>query len=643
MSIDELREAARFCAAPLHEIAVACGGILCYTENTGRDPLHLRGCGPRAIGAVQAYALRRMGFTMIRRLFRQMLWPQVLSAMTVMLCMLVDSMMIGRFLGDDAITAYGFTMPILLVFAALGSMLSAGVQVVCGKAMGSGDRDRTDACFTASALLALLIAGVGLALVLLFAEPLCTLLGAGQPGADNPVFDLTKAYLIGFILGAPGFIIAQLMVPYMQLAARRTRLVVAVAVMTVSDILFDWLNVFVFHGGTFGMGLASSISYYLALLIGIGYFFKKDCLFRLRFRRGLFRMCGAILRHGVPTVVNQISMVLLTLLLNRLLREVGGYGAVAAYSVTSTIGNICFAFGTGIGAVALMLSAALYADEDRSGLVTLVKTMLRYAVLLALPVTLAAYFGAPYLVKLFLSDTTAAEEMTVLGTRLFVLCLVPSAINSALKNYYQGISRVRLTQIISVLQNFFMPALFALALSPFHGTTGVWLCFVCGEAATLLILSIIVWTRHGGVSLYAKAYALLPDTLGTAPEDTQEWTILTEWDAIKASEQAELFCLRRGESQRDSAAVATCVREMASNIVRHGFSADRKRHSLTVRVSRKNRERIIRLRDNCEHFDPVHYYEEHKTPDSGIGTVMSLVKDADYINALGLNNLTLRL
>ena len=34
----------------------------------------------------------------IRRIFRQMLVTQVLSAMTVMLCMLVDSMMIGRFL-----------------------------------------------------------------------------------------------------------------------------------------------------------------------------------------------------------------------------------------------------------------------------------------------------------------------------------------------------------------------------------------------------------------------------------------------------------------------------------------------------------------------------------------------------------------
>ena len=49
-----------------------------------------------------------------------MLAAQILSAMTVMLCMLVDSMMIGRFLGVDSMTAYGLANPVLLIFAAYG-------------------------------------------------------------------------------------------------------------------------------------------------------------------------------------------------------------------------------------------------------------------------------------------------------------------------------------------------------------------------------------------------------------------------------------------------------------------------------------------------------------------------------------------
>ena len=57
---------------------------------------------------------------MIRKIFRQLLVTQILSAMTVMVCMLVDSIMIGRFLGVDSMTAYGLANPILLLFAAFG-------------------------------------------------------------------------------------------------------------------------------------------------------------------------------------------------------------------------------------------------------------------------------------------------------------------------------------------------------------------------------------------------------------------------------------------------------------------------------------------------------------------------------------------
>ena len=47
---------------------------------------------------------------MIRKLVRQMLTAQVLSALTVSLCLLIDSIMIGRFLGNDAMAAYGYAL-----------------------------------------------------------------------------------------------------------------------------------------------------------------------------------------------------------------------------------------------------------------------------------------------------------------------------------------------------------------------------------------------------------------------------------------------------------------------------------------------------------------------------------------------------
>ena len=48
---------------------------------------------------------------MIRKLFSQMVFTQVISCMAVTLCMLIDSIIIGRFLGVDAMAAYGYTQP----------------------------------------------------------------------------------------------------------------------------------------------------------------------------------------------------------------------------------------------------------------------------------------------------------------------------------------------------------------------------------------------------------------------------------------------------------------------------------------------------------------------------------------------------
>ena len=584
---------------------------------------------------------------MLQKLFKRMLAAQIVSAMTVTLCMLIDSIMIGRFLGVDAMAAYGYTAPVLLAFAAPGAMIAAGVQVVCGRTMGSGDREGTDACFTVSVRLTLGLAVAGLVLVLCFAGPLCTLLGAGRPGPGNPVFALTKQYLTGFIIGVPAFLTAQIMVPYLQMAGDRKRLVAAVVLMTVSDVIFDLLNVFVFHGGTFGMGLASSLSYYAALLVGSGYFLKKDCLFHLQPWGLRLDTLRAILTDGFPTVVNQLSLVLLVFLFNRILRAAGGNVAVAAYSVVSTVSNLCYAFSSGIGSVALMLAAIFYADEDRSALLVLVKTIFYYAVVILAWVTAVVLLSAKPLVGLFLAEDPEAVKLAARGLRFFSLCLVPCALNTGLKFYYQGTGRVRLMELISLLQNFLLPALAALVLSRFCGTTGVWLSFVCGESAAFLLICLRVRQKRSPLSLRPMDFALLAPDFGAAPGECYECTVFNMDDAVRASNDAADFCRTHDQGERMSFLVGLCIEEIVCNIVRYGFNADKGSHSVDVRLVFRGGEGLIRIRDNCAHFDPLHYLELHESDDRtshmGIRLVMSSVKEASYLNSLGLNNLTLRL
>lgn len=574
-----------------------------------------------------------------------MLVTQILSAMTVMICMMIDSMMIGRFLGVNSVTAYGLATPVLMVFAAFGSMLSAGIQVMCGKTMGRGDMEGTNACYSASAFLAVSVSLAGLILVVALASPLCTLLGAGRPGPGNEVFDLTRDYLLGFIIGAPAFISAQIMVPFMQISGNRSRLVVAVGLMTVFDIIFDILNVFVFRGGTFGMGLASSLSYYIAFAVGIVYFLKKDCIFKLRLKAVNSRICGELLGYGIPTVINQVSCVLLVFVLNKVLLSVGQNLAVAAYSVISTVGSICYCFSSGVASVSLLLSSIFYCDEDRTALRSLVRTMAGHAFFLMLAVILVVLAAAPALAGLFLPNDPDARELAAFGLRLFSLSLLPCAMNTSFKNYFHGVGRTLFAEVISVIQNFVFTALFALILSRFMKTTGVWLAYVCGEGLTLLIIAIVVWIRNGSVSFSAKAFSLLPDDFGVSADDCIEMTVRSVEESVAASYRASEFCRAHGESGKNSMLISLCVEEMVNNIVQHGFKRDKRDHSVDIRILFKGDSRVIRIRDNCVNFDPIKYLELHSDDDPtshiGIRMVMKMVKSANYVNSLGLNNLTL--
>ena len=581
---------------------------------------------------------------MIKKKFRQMLLTQILSAMTVTICMMIDSIMIGRFLGVDSMAAYGLASPVLLVFAALGAMISAGIQVVCGKTMGSGDEEGTNACYTVSILMALVIAAAALLLVFVVPNQLCMILGAGKPSPDNQVFWLTKDYLTGFIVGAPAFLFAQLMVPYVQVTGQQNRLIAAVLVMTFTDVGLDLVNVFMIKGGMLGMGLASSVSYYVALAIGLTYFLSKKCIFRFRPGKADRKTAVELLRNGIPTVINQVSLVLMVYLFNQILLGVGGNLSVAAYSVISTISNICYSFGSGVAAVALTLSSIFYVDEDRTSLLTLVRIMTNYAVVIDLAVTVLVLLTAPSLVGLFLTKPEA-KDLAVLGLRLFSLCLVPCSLNTSFKNFYQGTDRTHLTEMISVLQNFLLPVLYAFLFSRFLGTTGVWMAFVCGETTAFVILSCLVWHRSGKFTVTAEAYAMLRSEIGEAAKDCFEATVFSKEDVENASIAVSEFCKARGEGDRMSYYVALCVEEMANNIVDYGFTKDKKEHSIDIRYMKKNGEHILRIRDDCEHFDPLAYLELYSSEDRaahiGIRMVMGMVKDARYINSLGLNNLSL--
>ena len=86
---------------------------------------------------------------------------------------------------------------------------------------------------------------------------------------------------------------------------------------------------------------------------------------------------------------------------------------------------------------------------------------------------------------------------------------------------------------------------------------------------------------------------------------------------------------------------------MAGNVIKHGFSADKKKHHLQVCVACRTDTLILSLKDDCVPFNIEQRSrmmdQEDKTKNIGIRIVSGVASEIHYQNILGLNVLSIRL
>ncbi len=574
---------------------------------------------------------------MIRKLVRQMLAAQIFSALTVSLCLLIDSIMISRYLGSRAIAAYGLANPLLLAIGAVGTLLASGIQVVCSKALGRGNQEGANIGYSSAIAAAGAASLIFVAVVLVFRSFLARVMGAGAAGE---LHELTRDYLVGFSIGAPGSMGALVLVPFLQMAGQSGLLIAAVLTMTVTDVALDLLNVMVFHGGMFGMGLASALSYYAALIVGAFYLFSRKSVFRFSRKNVKLRMIGDLFRSGIPAGVNMLASMILVFLMNQMLRRMNGSDAVAAYTVIVSIGNAANCITTGIGGVSLTLSGIFFHEEDRTALRHTVAVLCRYGIVLGALMGGLLLAFAPAVISLFIPKAGETQAAAVLGLRMFGAGLIPCCVINALKYSWQASGRTGLSEAVSLAEGALLPALCAFVFSRFLGLTGAWLFFAGGELLTLALLYPLIRRSCGEKPWNNGAFLLLKPDFGAAPDQTLEMSLSSIEEVAAASEKAGDFCRKRGGDERISNRIALCVEEMAGNVIQYGFVT--KKQHLSVLLMNKPDYWVLRFRDDGLAFDPVHYVPREGEKTLGIRLVLAIAEEAYYTYSMNLNNLVLK-
>ena len=173
--------------------------------------------------------------------------------------------------------------------------------------------------------------------------------------------------------------------------------------------------------------------------------------------------------------------------------------------------------------------------------------------------------------------------------------------------------------------------------------------------ATTLVLVIGALTDvlHGLIPNDVERAALnqymlvIPEGFGAGEKDRIDISVRKIDEVVDVSRQVIAFCAERGIDERRSNFAGLAMEEMAGNVVDHGFTKDKKEHSIDIRVTHRKDDVILRLRDNCIPFNPSEAAALMAPADGmknvGIRIVYSLTTEIKYQNLLGTNVLTIRM
>ncbi len=246
---------------------------------------------------------------------------------------LVDSVVVGNYMGADALAAVGTCGSLSYFFFALSSGLAIGIGILASQYFGAGDSEKIRATVVNSVFI-LVAAGVTVSMISYISAPqMLHLLNVPES-----IFEMALTYLrvtsLGIVAVALYNGVAYLLRAFGDSKSPLYFLIMACMINIVLDILF----VMYMNMGVYGVALATVISQVFSFVVSTAYAWKKVEYFRIpreqwKPDREIIRRCMSL---GVPMALQNALISISTMVLQGVVNEFGET-VMAAYTVVGKV------------------------------------------------------------------------------------------------------------------------------------------------------------------------------------------------------------------------------------------------------------------------------------------------------------------
>lgn len=246
---------------------------------------------------------------------------------------LVDSLVVGNYVGADALAAVGTCGSLGFLFFSLSSGLAIGIGILAAQFFGARDEEMIRATI-ANSVYILVIAGTAVSLVGYFgASWLLHLLRVPEE-----VFAMSLTYLKVTSLGIVAVALYNGVAALLRALGDAQSPLYFLILSCVMNIVLDLAFVLYLNMGVYGVALATIISQLFSFLVSVVYAWKKVAYFRLSREewRPHWRIVVRCMNLGVPMALQNALIALSTMILQGVVNSFG-QTVMAAYTVMGKV------------------------------------------------------------------------------------------------------------------------------------------------------------------------------------------------------------------------------------------------------------------------------------------------------------------
>lgn len=390
---------------------------------------------------------------------------------------IADSLVAGKFIGENALAAVGNSYEITLIFIAFAFGCNMGCSVIVSQLFGAGDYGKLKTAVTTACIFSALLCGLLMCIGILGCSPLLRLIRTPEE-----VFSDSKLYLDIYVWGLPFVFFYNIATGIFSALGDSKTPFYFLAVSSTSNIAVDILFVKAFDMGVAGVALATFLCQGISCVMAILTVWKRLAKIKLQEKPALFdrELLKKIMIIAIPSILQQSFISVGNILIQSV---INGFGAsvMAGYSAAVKLNNLVITSFTTIGNGISNFSAQNLGARKYGRIRECFHAGIKMVWLLCIPFCILYIFFSRYLLLLFM-EKDSVIAMTAGRQFLWILSPFYFVVSAKLvaDGILRGISAMRQFMTATFTDLILRVALASLLSSLTGSATDIWFAWPIG-------------------------------------------------------------------------------------------------------------------------------------------------------------------